>query len=235
MTASNTKALPSPFITELHRLGGKVPSALANPKRPATVQRIVRAAEGIFANKGLAGARASAIARAARVNKALLYYYFRSKEDLHRFTLEMLLSQLRSRVEASLEGPGLPRERLLRYVNSYFDFVTAHPNYPRLIQRQLMNRGRGLGGIVDEYFRPLHDRLTATIRAGIAEGEFREVDAQQTVLTLVAMTVFYFAAAPLLAELWHCDPLKPSRVAARRRAVLDFLEHGLFRSSARAQ
>jgi Tetracyclin repressor-like, C-terminal domain len=92
-----------------------------------------------------------------------------------------------------------------------------------------------LGGIVDEYYRPLHDRLTATIRAGIARGEFREVDPRQTVLTLVAMTVFYFAAAPLLAELWHCDPLKPTRVAARRRAVLDILEHGLFAPSARTE
>jgi hypothetical protein len=79
----------------------------------------------------------------------------------------------------------------------------------------------------------LHDRLSNTIRAGIARGEFRNVDPQQTVLTLVAMTVFYFAAAPVLAELWRCDPLKPSRVAARRRAVVDFLEHGLFASSAR--
>ncbi len=235
MTGSSSKAFTSPFVTELRRLGDRVPPALTKAKRPATVQRILRAAEGAFANKGLAGARASAIARAARVNKALLYYYFRDKEDLHRFTLEMLLSQLRSQVEASLEGPGPPRDRLLGYVNSYFDFVAAHPNYPRLIQRQLMNSGRGLGGIVDEYYRPLHDRLAATIRAGIARGEFREVDPGQTVLTLVAMTVFYFAAAPLLAELWHCDPLKPSRVAARRRAVLDILEHGLFASSARTQ
>lgn len=233
MSGSGAKTVPSPFVAELRRLGDRLPSALANAKRPATVHRIVRAAEGIFANKGLAGARTGAIARAARVNKALLYYYFRSKEDLHRFTLEMLLSQLRSQVEASLEGSRPAQDRLLGYVNSYFDFVAAHPNYPRLIQRQLMNRGRELGGIVDEYYRPLHDQLTATIRAGIARGEFREVDPKQTVLTLVAMTVFYFGAAPLLAELWHCDPLKPSRVAARRRAVLDFLEHGLFASSAR--
>ncbi len=49
------------------------------------------------------------------------------------------------------------------------------------------------------------------------------------------MTVFYFAAAPVLAELWRCDPLEPRRVAARRRAVLDFLEHGLFLQAARTR
>jgi len=195
------------------------------------VKRILHAAERIFADRGLAGARTSAIARAARVNKALLYYYFRSKEDLHRVTLEMMFSQLRSQVQATLEGSGPPRQRLVGYVNAYFDFVIAHPNYPRLVQRQLMNRGPV--GIVDEYYRPLHDLLSATIQDGITQGEFRQVDPPQTVLTLVAMTVFYFAAAPVVAKLWRCDPLKLSRVAARRRAVLDFLEHGLFALSAR--
>ena len=233
MRRSNTQARPSTFSVELSQLGARLPPGLAHAKRPATVQRILHAAERIFADRGLAGARTSAIARAARVNTALLYYDFRSKEALHRFTLEMLFSQLRSQVEATLEESRQPRERLLGYVNAYFDFVAAHPNYPRLVQRQLMNRGPG--GIVDEYFRPLHNRLSATIGEGIARGEFREVDPQQTVLTLVAMTVFYFAAAPVVAELWHCDPLKPSRVAARRRAVLDFLEHGLFVSSVRTR
>ena len=55
------------------------------------------------------------------------------------------------------------------------------------------------------------------------------------VVTLIAMTVFYFAAAPVLGELWGCDPLTPKRVAARRRAVLDFLEHGLFLQRARTR
>jgi hypothetical protein len=47
------------------------------------------------------------------------------------------------------------------------------------------------------------------------------------------MTVFYFAAAPVLTQLWRCEPLAPRRVAARRRAILDFMEHALFLPSAR--
>jgi TetR/AcrR family transcriptional regulator len=220
---------------ELRWLGDRLPSAWAKAKRPETILRILRAAEAIFAERGLAGARTTAIARAARVNKALLYYYFRNKEDLHRFTLELMFTQLRSRAGAALEGPGSPRERLRGYVNAYFDFVSDHQPYPRLIQRQLMSHGPGLGGIVDRYFRPLNNRLMATIRAGIECGDFRKVDPRQTALTLVAVTVFYFAAAPVLAELWRCDPLTPARRAARRMAVLDFLEHGLFTSSRRAR
>jgi len=220
--------MPISLSTELRYLGDNLTPVLAHAKRPATIRRILRAAETIFAERGLAGARTTAIARAARVNKALLYYYFRDKEDIYRFTVQMVFSQLRAQVGAALEGSGPPHRRLRGYVNAYFDFVAEHPTYPRLIQRQLMSHGPGLGGIVDNYFRPLNDLLMATIRAGTAAGEFRKVDPRQTALTLVAMMVFYFAGAPVLGELWHCDPLKPARLVARRAAVLDFLEHGLF-------
>jgi hypothetical protein len=71
------------------------------------------------------------------------------------------------------------------------------------------------------------------IRAGIAQGEFRRVHPQHTLFSLVAMTVFYFAAVPVLTQLWRVEPLAPRRVAARRRAVLDFVEHALFLPAAR--
>lgn len=206
----------------------ELPAGLGQRRRPDTVQRILRAAEENFAERGLAGARIGAIARAARVNKALLYYYFSSKEELHRFTLTTLFRQLREQTSAALDAAGTPRQRLLRYLNSYFDFMMAHPNYPRLFERELMSQEPRLVGLVQEHLRPLHRRITAVIRAGIAAGEFRRVDPQHTLFSLVAMTVFYFAAAPVLTQLWHHDPLAPRRVAVRRRAILDFVEHALF-------
>lgn len=212
---------------------GQLPAGLAHPRRPGTVQRILRAAEENFAERGLAGARIGAIARTARVNKALLYYYFASKEELHRFTLTTLFRQLREQTSAALDRGGSPREQLLRYINSYFGFMVAHPNYPRLFERELMSEEPQLVGLVQEHLRPLYGRLTAVIRAGMARREFRRVDPQHTIFTLVAMTVFYFAAVPVLTQLWRCDPLAPRRVAARRRAILDFMEHALFLPSAR--
>ncbi len=203
------------------------------PKHPDTVQRILSAAEENFAERGLAGARIGAIARAARVNKALLYYYFSSKEQLHRFTLMTLFRQLRDQTSAALDRPGSPRQQLVGYINSYFDFMVAHPNYPRLFERELMSEEPQLVALVQQHLRPLHRRLTAVIRAGIARGEFRRVDPQHTLFSLVAMTVFYFAAKPVLTQLWRCDPLTARRVAARRRAILDFVEHALFLPVAR--
>src|SRR5580704_9747082 len=76
----------------------RLPAKLAAAKRPATVQRILQAAENVFAEKGLAGARIDAIARAAHVNKALLYYYFKDKDALYEAVLDHVFSGLRARV-----------------------------------------------------------------------------------------------------------------------------------------
>jgi TetR/AcrR family transcriptional regulator len=226
----------APQATPDSRSTGRPPIAgKTGGRNSATIRRIVAAAESIFAEQGIDGARTEAIARAARVNKALLYYYFKSKEDLHRFTLQTLFEQMSVQVGSAMQEAATPREQLVNYVNGYFDFTSQHPNYPRLVQREVMGRKQSLHWIVRVSFGPLYRRLTATIRSGIARGEFRRVDPQNTTVTLIALTVFYFAAAPVLGELWGCDPLAPARVAARRRSVLDFLEHGLFQQGVRTR
>jgi TetR/AcrR family transcriptional regulator len=192
-----------------------------------TAQRILAAAERIFAERGLTGARTEHIAAAAKANKAMLYYYFGSKEQLYRAVLEHLLEELREAVEAVPQAGGTAQERLLGAVSAYFDFLATHPNYPPLVQRELMRRGPQLGWVVRDYFRPVHRRLARTIAEGIAGGEFRQVDAESTVYSIIGMTAFYFAGAPVLSLLTGRDLLQPKAVAARKRAVMDFLSHGL--------
>jgi TetR/AcrR family transcriptional regulator len=220
---------------ELQQLGRRLPRRLRRARDLSTARRIVAAAEQIFAEQGLAGARMDEIARAARVNKALLYYYFRSKQELHRFVLEALFSQLRAGVEEPRVAEISPRERLSAVIDHYFSFVRQHPNYPRLVQREMMNRGRNVEWIVSEYYRPLHDRLLRTIEEGVSAGEFRAVDAQNAVFTVISLMVFYFAAAPVLSRLEGHDAMRPQEVARRRRAVQDFLEHGLLRRGVEAR
>ena len=202
---------------------------------PETARRILAAAERIFAERGLAGARTDEIAAAARANKALLYYYFGDKQRLHRAVLENLFSQLHAAIEAASPRRASPREHLLAYVDGYFDFVSSHPNYPRLVQREVMDCGKHLPWIVQQYFRPLHQRLCQAIEQGIAAGDFRPVDPSNTVFSIIAMTIFYFAAAPVLSGILGRDVLRPQAVARRKRAILDFLEHALFRPHPRSR
>jgi TetR/AcrR family transcriptional regulator len=235
MKALAQTQIPPPHKWELANLGRRVPRSLRQARDLSTARRIVATAEDIFAEQGLAGARMDEIARAAKVNKALLYYYFRSKEELHRFVLEALLSQLRSGVETR-DVTAMPAgRRLAAVIDHFFEFVQRHPNYPRLIQREIMSRGPNMGWIVSEYYRPLHGRLVRLIEEGISTGEFRRVDARNAAVTVVSVMVHYFAAAPLLQQVLGHDPLRPREVAKRRQAVQDFLEHGLFRPGAGAR
>src|SRR5437773_9948366 len=83
---------------------------------------ILDAATREFATEGMAGARIDAIARAARVNKALLYYYFRNKEALYGAVLDRVFAGLAERVRAALETDAPPRERVLAYAGAHFDY-----------------------------------------------------------------------------------------------------------------
>lgn len=206
--------------------------AAAQPlRRPETVARIVAAAEKEFAEHGMAGARTDRIARAARVNKALLYYYFKSKNELYIEVVNSLFRGLLTVMEAAFDSEAPYRDRIVAFVNGYFDFVAAHPNYPRLVQREMMSPNRDR--MVREYRLPALRKLQQLIREGIAAGEFYEMDPEHAVFSIIGMTVFYFAVAPVLGEMLGRDMLSAKAVETRRRGILDFLEHGLFKTAAR--
>jgi TetR/AcrR family transcriptional regulator len=196
-------------------------------KNPETAARILAAAENHFAAHGLAGTRTDEIARAADVNKAMLFYYFRNKRQLHRAVLENLFRQFRSSVYSLREKADSPLRRLLALAGGYFDFLGAHPNYPRLLQREAMEAGDNFKWILSEYLNPFHSEVIRTIRDGIAARQIRDVDPEHTAFSISGMTTSYFAAAPILSRMARRNLLSPQAVAIRRAALLDFLEHGL--------
>jgi TetR/AcrR family transcriptional regulator len=198
-------------------------------------RRILAAAERHFAAEGLAGARTEEIAAEARANKAMLYYYFGSKRRLHRAVLENLLGQLRSGVLATEEKSLSARERFLAHVSSYYDFLATHPNYPRLMQREAMEGKSNFSWIVRDYFHPLHAKLVRTLEAGIAAGELRKVDADQMVLITLGMVGSYFASARIMSQVVGRDLLAPRAIALRKRALLDFLDHGVARKGVKSR
>jgi TetR/AcrR family transcriptional regulator len=229
---ANSKAKPesqSDLVRhwELSPVGRRI---LREGRQFATVRRIVVAARKVFAQRGLAGARMDEIARLAGVNKALPYYYFRDKEELHRFVMETMIAQISAQMESTAMLGMEPPDRVRALVNVTFDFVMRNPTYPRLIQREMMFARRPLRWMVMAHHRPLHQRAVKTIREGIARGQFRDVDPDQMVFTIFGMIMYYFATGPLASQIWKRDIWKPRNVEQRRRAVLDFLEHGLFRA-----
>jgi AcrR family transcriptional regulator len=79
---------------------------------------ILHAAAQEFAAHGIAGARTDAIARQARVNKALLYYYFKDKETLYGAVLDDAFSGMKSKVFQVLDSELPPRKKIMAYVGA---------------------------------------------------------------------------------------------------------------------
>jgi TetR/AcrR family transcriptional regulator len=194
---------------------------------------ILQAAIREFSREGVAGARTDAIARAARVNKALLYYYFKDKEALYGAVLDEVFGGLTATVIKVLSRDIPPREKILAYAGAHFDYVASHPSYPRIVQGEMMRAGRGGAGLLEriakQYFRPLFGKVSEVLKAGQTSGEFRQVDPVQFIPSMIAVIVFYFTNAPVMKIMTGADPLSPDRIAQRRAAVLDLIAAALFR------
>jgi TetR/AcrR family transcriptional regulator len=189
---------------------------------------ILQAAEGIFAEQGLDGARTDAIARRAGVNKALLYYYFKSKERLYLAVLDEHRKEFFDRAVEILshEGPAAPI--LLQFVEAHFDFITSHRHYAKLFQRSMLARDIPSQRQFHRRIVPLFRKVAELVERGMHDGEFRSYDVTHTVISMVALTVFYFGAAPVLERVSGTDPLDEENIRKRRREVLRFIRYALF-------
>jgi len=198
----------------------------------ASRNAILKAALAEFAQEGLAGARVDAIAEAAGVNKALLYYYFHDKETLYGATLENFFAPLHQRVMEVCDRPGSAGERFLSYAREHFDSIAASPHHGRIFMGELMSFSRGgktyLDRILSNYMLPIGMRVLALLKEGVDSGEFRKVDPVQFVPTAIGSIVHYFLTAPLRQRFLKLMPMPEPSIEDRRAAVLDFIAAALF-------
>src|SRR5436309_11899987 len=139
-------------VPQRHRMGSR-----GQPEESRAA--ILQAAAQEFAEHGIAGARTDAIARQARVNKALLYYYFKDKETLNGRVPESAFAGLKASVFRVLDSDLAPREKMLAYAGANFDFVGSNQIYPRLMQREMMRAREGqsphIDKVIKNYIRPI--------------------------------------------------------------------------------
>jgi TetR/AcrR family transcriptional regulator len=192
---------------------------------------ILKAAVREFAREGVAGARTDAIARLARVNKALIYYYFKDKEALYDAVLDEVFSGVRAAIHNALSQELPPRKKLESYIRAHFDYIASHPPYHRLVHAEFLRAGRDpsrLQRVAQQYFRPVFSELSALLKEGEASGDFRPVNPLQFIPSMISVIVFYFTTAPIMSMVTGSDPLSPERLAERRTAVIDFISAALF-------
>jgi TetR/AcrR family transcriptional regulator len=210
---------------------------------PETRAAILAAAEGMFAREGLAGARTDAIAKAAGVNKALLYYYFASKEQLYEAVVEehfrlLTVESLKVFAPSPAGGPRTgddcrrPRDILLQYIDVQFEFMRAHQQYASLYQHLMLAGAKATQKtaekIVRKYFLPRAGALQELLRRGMREGDFREMDVVHAAVSITALVVFYFSASRVLVILGEPAPYSDASLRRRKEEVCAFIRHGLF-------
>ena len=212
-------------------------AAKSNPnstERPAeTRQRILDAALSEFAVNGLAGARTETIASAAGVNKALLYYYFESKEKLYMAALEMIAARVRDTSMAVFLREATPGERVVRAALNHFDRILAQQEFQSLMQQEMIRFHQGEPGampvLVKKVFEPVMIMYRSMVREGIASGELIDADWMQIQLATLGANVMYFMSAPIWRILLGDDPLTAEAIGIRRKVLVDFLGQAIFK------
>jgi AcrR family transcriptional regulator len=200
-----------------------------------TRHRILASAIKEFSTHGLAGARTDTIARSAKVNKALLYYYFKSKEALYIATFEEMVGNVVKSTTAVFEQRCTAGEHILRLALNHFDRILTQHEFQSLMQQEMIRfrigKSTALPMIARTAFTPLLIRMRNTVRQGISTGELIPLDWMQVVYSSFGANVFFFLSAPMMHVALAAasfEPFARATLASRRRSAVQFLANAIF-------
>ena len=173
---------------------------------------ILLAARDEFAQYGLGGARVDRIAQRADVNKRLIYYYFKSKDELFLAVLENAYADIRD-AETELHLRDMdPAQALRRLTEFTWEYYIAHPEFLTLLNSENLHQGRHLAmsGRVQEMNSPLIQTLAEILDRGRADGLFRGgIDPVQLYVSIAGMSYFYLSNNHTLSAIFGRDLMTP--------------------------
>ncbi len=189
--------------------------------------RILDAAEVHFSRAGLAGARVAAIARDANINKAMIYYYFGSKESLYLAVLHRTLESITHLVDHALMASNMPAQQRLRaFLEGYHRLISSRPYFVRIMMHELLDGGTRLPDIVQPRLKNMVSRVIAQLQADKDAGLFnRDMDPHFTLPAMVAPFILFTVGRPFLRQILPLDP--DEAIARFQESTLAILSHGL--------
>ncbi len=187
-------------------------------KEEGTEQKIIAAARGIFQRKGMAGARMEEIAKEAGINKALLHYYFRSKEKLFEVIMSEAKMQMLSRLYPILGGDDSLFIKIEKFVESYISFVTDNPLLPGFILHEItMNPEKISEQLIKKGGRPNLSNFFHQVEAEIKRKNIIAVQPEQLFMNMLSMCVFPFVGRPMLQAVMNVNDKKFNQLLAERK------------------
>ena len=200
---------------------------MRKPKAPeANRASIVAAAIDEFAARGFKGASMDAIAARTNTTRALINYYFGSKEKLYIAVLERVYGEIRE-AEAGLDLDHLPpADALRRIVEFTYGYYLTHEGFVRLVVAENQARGRHLkkSKAMRTLNRPIIDRLARVIERGQAEGLFRPgVDPVEIHKAIAALGMFNVTNRHTFGAIFQREMGAKGDVARRRDMIADMI------------
>ncbi len=183
-----------------------------------TEQLILNAARRVFTNKGFAAARMEDIAAEAGMNRALLHYYFRSKEKMFDMIFEENLQLFYGNFLAVLQQDVPFKDKIAMLVSTEIDTLLEHPEIPLFIVQEIARKPEQLKDkmktirihrFVEEFGRQLTEETQ--------RGNIRKVDPRQFFMSFMGMCIFPFIAKPMLKVVMQQKDSEFARLMEERK------------------
>jgi TetR/AcrR family transcriptional regulator len=162
-----------------------------------TRERVFAAASTEFAARGFAGANVDRIARAAGVNKAMIYYHFTSKAALYREIMRDMFDAVAARLEEMGAEHRDPEGKIRAFVEAIARSAEARPHFPPIWFREIAEGGTHLDEGITRTVAGIVKRLAGIVKEGVAAGTFRPVDPLLVHGGIVGPLLLYYASASL--------------------------------------
>jgi TetR/AcrR family transcriptional regulator len=160
---------------------------------------ILAAARRVFAQRGLDGTSVREVAQAANVNNAMIYYYFKDKENLHHAVLSDSFSALTSLWDDKIfKGPAPVKQKIRKYVEGYIRFQQGNEDLRRIMAMEFASSGgKSITWMCEKYFADNYARLTKIFKEGMKSGELKKFDPSLAVASLIGVIIHNFVLQPM--------------------------------------
>jgi len=166
-----------------------------------TEAKIIQAATEVFLEKGKDGARMQEIAGRANINKALLHYYFRSKDKLYEKVFREKVFRFLDELFSSVPQTDDIKIVLKEFTANYIDLISSHPELVRFILWEIRRGGQYMSDALRDIFAKhgfTKFPFLEKVQNAISEGTIRPLDPLHLIISVIGICVYPFIAQPLL-------------------------------------
>jgi TetR/AcrR family transcriptional regulator len=185
-----------------------------------TEQRILAAAKKTFLQKGMNGARMQEIADTAGINKALLHYYFRNKEQLFRAVFQTTIGEMLPQLFGILTEEAPLEVKVYQLADKYIDFLTENKQLPLFVLSEIQRDPDQLFANLDIGSIAPFDSLQKQLDEEVAAGNIIPISAKEFVMNFISMAVFPFIARPMIQKVMNMPSEAFEQMMEKRKKQL---------------